>query len=114
MLQIGPSAYYERLRKRREPERRSAQRKRDEILKPEILRVFSEHLGVYGVRKVWRQPRRESFHAARCTVARLMRDLGLQGVIRGKPKRTTIRDKNTPCPLDRVNRQFKAPVPSRL
>ncbi|MBS1060407.1 IS3 family transposase [Gluconobacter sp. Dm-44] len=52
--------------------------------------------------------------AARCTVARLMRDLGLQGVIRGKPKRTTISDKSAPCPLDRVNRQFKAPAPNRL
>ena len=114
MLQIAPSAYYERLRKRREPERRSAQSKRDEILKPEILRVFSEHFGVYGVRKVWRQLGREKIEVARCTVARLMRDLGLQGVIRGKPKRTTISDKGAPCPLDHVNRQFKAPAPNRL
>jgi transposase InsO family protein len=73
-----------------------AQSKRDEILKPEILRVFSEHFGVYGVRKVWRQLRRENVQAARCTVARLMRDLGLQGVIRGKPKRTTVSDKSGP------------------
>lgn len=114
MLQIAPSAYYERLRKRPEPERRSAQSKRDEILKPEILRVFSEHFGVYGVRKVWRQLGREKIEVARCTVARLMRDLGLQGVIRGKPKRTTISDKGAPCPLDHVNRQFKAPAPNRL
>lgn len=114
MLQIAASAYYERLRKRREPERRSAQSKRDEILKPEILRVFSEHSGVYGVRKVWRQLGREKIEVARCTVARLMRDLGLQGVIRGKPKRTTISDKGAPCPLDHVNRQFKAPAPNRL
>jgi len=114
MLQIAPSAYYERLRKRREPDRRSAQSKRDDALKPEILRVFSEHFGVYDVRKVWRQLRRENITAARCTVARLMRDLGLQGVIRGKPKRTTISDKNAPCPLDRVNRQFRAAAPNRL
>ncbi|XAE42981.1 IS3 family transposase [Nguyenibacter vanlangensis] len=114
MLQIAPSAYYERLRKRREPDRRSAQSKRDEVLKPEILRVFSEHFGVYGVRKVWRQLGREKIEVARCTVARLMRDLGLQGVIRGKPKRTTISDKGAPCPLDRVNRQFRAPAPNRL
>ena len=93
MPQIAPSAYYERLRKRREPERRSAQSKRDEFLKPEILRVFSEYFGVYGARKVWRQLRREKIEVARCTVARLMRDLGLQSVIRGEPKRTTISDK---------------------
>ncbi|MBN3868759.1 IS3 family transposase, partial [Gluconobacter kondonii] len=114
MLQIAPSAYYERLRKRREPERRSAQSKRDEILKPEILRVFSEYFGVYGARKVWRQLRREKIEVARCTVAGLMRDLDLQGINRGKPKRTTISIKSAPCPLDRINRQFKAPAPNRL
>jgi len=114
MLQIAPSAYYERLRKRREPGRRSVREQRDAELKPEILRVFSEHFGVYGVRKVWRQLLRENITAARCTVARLMRDLGLQGVIRGKPKRTTISDNNAPCPLDRVNRQFKTQAPNRL
>ena len=114
MLQIAPSAYYERLRKRREPGRRSVREQRDAELKPEILRVFSEHFGVYGVRKVWRQLLRENITAARCTVARLMRDLGLQGVIGGKPKRTTISDNNAPCPLDRVNRQFKARAPNRL
>ncbi|GEC62007.1 hypothetical protein GOX01_23380 [Gluconobacter oxydans] len=78
MLQIALSAYYERLRKRREPGRRSVREQRDAELKPEILRVFSEHFGVYGVRKVWRQLLRENITAARCTVARLMRDLGLQ------------------------------------
>lgn len=66
------------------------------------------------MRKVWRQLRREKIEVARSTVARLMRDLGLQGVIRGKPKRTTISDKSAPCPLDRVNRQFKASAPDRL
>jgi len=114
MQQIAPSAYYERLRKRRESERRSAKSKRNEFLKLEILRVFSEHFGVYGVWKVWRQLCRENVSVARCTLARLMRDLGLQGVIRGKPKRTTISDKSAPCTLDRVNRQFKAPAPNRL
>lgn len=76
--------------------------------------MFNEHFGVYGVRKVWRQLCRANITAARCTVARLMRDLGLQGAIRGKPKRTTISDKGAPCPLDPVNRQFKAPAPNRL
>ena len=69
---------------------------------------------VYGVRKVWRQLRREGFSAARCTVARLMRDMGLRGAIRGKPLRTTISDKAALRPLDHVNRQFHASAPDRL
>jgi transposase InsO family protein len=83
-------------------------------VKPEILRVHAENFGVYGVRKVWRQMRREGFEIARCMVERLMRELGLQGVIRGKPVRTTVSDKAAPCPLDQVNRQFHAPAPNRL
>jgi transposase InsO family protein len=114
LLEIAPSAYHERVRKRREPRRRSAREQRDDVLKPEILRVFNENFEVYGVRKIWRQMRREGFSVARCTIERLMRDLGLQGVIRGKPKRTTVSGKSAPCPLDRVNRQFKAPAPNRL
>jgi transposase InsO family protein len=76
--------------------------------------VFAENFAVYGVRKVWRQMMREGFSIARCTVARLMRDMGLQGVIRGKPVRTTISDKAAPCPLDHVNRRFYAPAPNML
>src|SRR5438067_5485227 len=114
LLEIAPSAYHERVRKRREPQRRSAREQRDDVLKPEILRVFNENFEVYGVRKIWRQMRREGFSVARCTIERLMRDLGLQGVIRGKPKRTTVSDKAAPCPLDHVNRQFKAPRPNAL
>lgn len=67
-----------------------------------------------GNQQVWRQMQREGFDVARCTVQRLMRELGLQGVIRGKPVRTTISDKSAPCPLDQVNRQFHAPAPDRL
>ncbi len=76
--------------------------------------MFAENLHVYGVRKVWRQLQREGVPVARCTVARLMRDMGLAGVIRGKPVRTTVSDKAAPCPLDRVNRQFRAPAPNML
>ena len=76
--------------------------------------MFGENFRVYGVRKVWRQLQREGFSAARCTVARLMRDMGLRGAIRGKPLRTTISDKAAPCPLDHVNRQFHASAPDRL
>jgi len=114
VLPIAPSSYHERVAQRRDPGRRSARSQRDEGLKPELMRVFAENFGVYGVRKVWRQMQREGFDIARCSVARLMRDLGLQGVIRGKPVRTTISDKAAPCPLDHVNRQFHAPAPNRL
>ena len=69
---------------RRDPQRMSVRSRRDCVLKPEITRVFEENFGVYGVRKVWRQMQREGFHVARCTVQRLMRVMGLQGVIRGK------------------------------
>jgi transposase InsO family protein len=94
--------------------RRNLQAKRDDALKPAIRRVFKENFGVYGVRKVWRQLNREGQDVARCTVARLMQTLGLQGVIRGKHVRTTISDKAAPCPLDHVNRQFKAEHPNAL
>lgn len=87
---------------------------RDAALRPEVSRVFAENLEVYGVRKVWRQMMREGFEVARCTVERLMQDMGLHGVIRGKPIRTTIQEKAAPCPLDRVNRVFDAPAPTRL
>ena len=76
--------------------------------------MYEENFGVYGVRKVWRQLNREGLAVARCTVARLMRTMGLQGVVRGKTMRTTISNAAAPCPLDRVNRQFKAPRPNAL
>lgn len=114
VLPIAPSTYRERVAKRRDPTLQSARMQRDDALKPEVLRVFAENFGVYGVRKVWRQMKREGFDVARCTVQRLMRDLGLQGVIRGKPVRTTIADKTASCPLDQVNRQFHAPAPNML
>ena len=114
VLPIAPSSYHDHVAKRRDPEKLSARAKRDAALKVEVRRVFEENFLVYGVRKVWRQLRREGFAVARCTVARLMREMGLQGAIRGKPVRTTVSDKAAPCPLDRVNRQFQAPAPNRL
>ena len=110
----APSTYRKHVAQRRDPLRLSARARRDLALKPEIARVFAENFAVYGVRKVWRQMRREGFAIARCTVERLMREMGLHGVIRGKPLRTTISDKAAPCPLDHVNRQFHAPAPNRL
>ena len=73
--------------------------------------MFEENWRVYGVRKVWRQLDREGFDVARCTVARLMKDMGIQGIIRSKPHRTTVPDKTAPCPLDKVNREFRVPAP---
>lgn len=114
VLPIAPSTYYENIAKRVDVDRLSSRARRDIALKIEIRRVFDENFRVYGVRKVWRQLQREGFGVARCTVARLMRDMGLQGIIRGKPFKTTSPDKSAPSPIDRVNRQFKAPAPNRL
>ena len=114
VLPIAPSTYYDTVAKRTDVDRLSVRARRDVGLKIEIRRVFDANYRVYGVRKVWRQLQREGFEVARCTVARLMRTMGLRGIIRGKPVRTTFSDKAAPCPLDRVNRQFHAPAPNRL
>jgi len=114
VLPIAPSTYHAHVAKRANPEKLSARARRDMALKPEIGRVFAENFEVYGVRKVWRQLQRDNIDVARCTVERLMRGLGLRGVIRGKPVRTTVSDKAAPCPLDHVNRQFHAPRPNAL
>ena len=114
VLPIAPSTYRDRVAKRRDPAKLPAQAKRDAALKVEVRRIFEENFHVYGVRKVWRQLQREGFDVARCTVARLMREMGLKGVIRGKPIRTTVSDKAAPCLLDKVNRQFRAPAPNML
>ena len=97
---------------RRDPQRMSVRSRRDCVLKPEITRVFEENFGVYGVRKVWRQMQREGFHVARCTVQRLMRVMGLQGVIRGKRVRTTVPNSQSPRPPDHVPHPFQGPVQS--
>ena len=114
LLPIAPSTYYEVVAKRTDVGRLSARERNDIAMKVEIRRVFNENFQVYGVRKVWRQLQREGFDVARCTVARLMRMMGLQGIIRGKPIKTTLSDKSAPCPLDRINRHFKAPAPNML
>lgn len=114
VLPIAPSTYHDHVAKRRDPAKRSDRVKRDEVLKIEIRRVFEENFRVYGVRKVWRQLKREGTAVARCTVARLMKAMGLQGVVRGKRAKTTISDAAVPCPLDRVNRQFAADHPNSL
>jgi len=114
LLPIAPSTYYENVAKRLDVDRLSVRARSDIGLKIEIRRVFNENFEDYGVRKVWRQLQREGYDIARCTVARLMRSMSLQGIIRGKPIRTTFSDRAAPSPLDRANRQFKAPAPNRL
>lgn len=101
VLPIAPSTYHDHVAKRIDPSRLSARARRDAALKDEVRRVFEANFRVYGVRKVWRQLRREGFDVARCTVARLMRVMGLEGIIRGKPLRTTVSDKAAPCPMPR-------------
>jgi len=114
VLPIAPSTYHLHAAKRADPAKLSTRAKRDAALKPKIAHVFAENFAVYGARKVWRQLQREGEQVARCTVERLMRAMGLEGVIRGKPVRTTISDKAAPCPLDHVNRQFRVPGPNML
>ena len=98
----------------KEPKRASKRAQSDDKLSVEIRRVWADNFEVYGVRKVWRQLQREGFKTARCTVARLMKELGIQGIVRGKPIKTTVQDKNIPCPKDKVKRQFRAPAPNKL
>jgi putative transposase len=114
VLPIAPSTYHAHAARRVDLGKLPARARRDMTLRTEIRRVYEENFQVYGVRKVWRQLLREGIAVARCTVARLMRTMGLQGVVRGKRVRTTISNAAAPCPLDRVNRQFRAPRPNAL
>ncbi len=113
-LQIAPSGYWRHAARRRCPQLRCERVRSDEALMPRISEVWQSNLQVYGADKVWRQLVREGVKVARCTVERLMRRLGLQGARRGKAVRTTVSDRAAPCPLDRVNRQFKASRPNEL
>jgi putative transposase len=109
-LQVAPSSYYAAIRRPA-----SARQRRDDVLKEEIRRVWEEQRRVYGADKVWAQLKREGIPVARCTVERLMRQLGLHGVTRGKTSvRTTVGDEASDRPLDLVARQFRAPAPNRL
>jgi putative transposase len=113
-LRIAPSGYWRHAAQLRDPSRRCARAIRDERLQPEIKRVWQANMQVYGADKVWKQMNRERIEVARCTVERLMRRLGLRGVMRGKRVRTTVPDACAPRPLDRVNRQFNASRPNQL
>jgi putative transposase len=109
VLPIAPSTYYAASRRPA-----SARAVRDTKLKGEIARVHAEQFGVYGARKVWRQLHREGISVARCTVERLMGELHLQGVRRGKTRRTTTPDATAPRPADLVDRDFSAARPNQL
>ena len=109
LLPIAPSTYYAASRRPA-----SARAVRDTKLKAEIARVHAEHFGVYGARKVWRQLHRAGIAVARCTVERLMGELGLEGVRRGKVRRTTTPDQAAPRPADLVERDFSASRPNQL
>jgi putative transposase len=109
VLQFAPATYYTATN--RLP---SARSRRDEQLKSEITRIWNEHRQVYGADKVWTQLNREGVRVARCTVERLMRELGIRGVVRGKTVRTTFPDATVTRPADLVDRQFRAEAPNRL
>jgi putative transposase len=110
-LQVAPSTYYAVRERRRSP---SARTQRDGELLVEIRRVYAASSGLYGARKVWWQLRREGIVAARCTVERLMRADGLQGVVRGQARRTTIAGERADRPADLVDRDFTAGAPNVL
>jgi putative transposase len=115
MLPIAPATYYEHAARRRDPELRPARAKRDEGLRAEIQRVYDENHRVYGADKVWLQLGREEIAVARCTVERLMRDMGLRGAVRGRAfTRTTVADDSAARPLDLVRRKFRASRPNQL
>jgi putative transposase len=108
-LQVAPSTYYAAVSRQA-----SARQRSDERLKTEIGRVHRDNFGVYGIDKVWRQLDREGIKIGRDRVARLMDDLELSGVVRGKKKRTTIPDEVSPRPADLVERNFTAAAPNAL
>ena len=113
-MQVAPSCYRLHAARQRNPELNCTRFRRDQELIPEVQRVWHSNWQVYGADKVWKQMNREGIRVARCTVERLMGKLGLAGTRRGKRLRTTTADTSVPCPLDRVNRQFKASRPNEL
>lgn len=114
MLPIAPSSYYEHKARQADPSRLPARARRDAVLREDIQRVWRENFRVYGPRKIWKQLIREGFEVARCTIERLMRDLGLRGVVRGRKFKTTIPDDSAARPADLVSRDFTATRPNQL
>ena len=114
MLPIAPATYHAHKARQADPTRLRARAVRDDRLRVEIRRIWAENRRVYGSRKVWRQLRREGFKVARCAVERLMRELNLQGAVRGRRLKTTIPDEAADRPQDLVERNFTATRPNQL
>ena len=114
VLPIAPSTYHRHRHQRTHPTRRSARAQRDDQLRVEIQRVYDAHQQVYGPRKVWKQLRRDGVRVARCTVARLMRAMGLAGAVRGRAWVTTTHAGEGGRPVDLVDRRFVATRPNQL
>ena len=114
VLQIAPSTYYDRKAKERDPSKRSARALSDEVAKALIKQSYKDSGKLYGARKVWHDLMRKGSQLARCTVERLMRELGLVGAKREKKTRTTMPGPAAACPLDKVERNFHAPAPNKL
>jgi transposase InsO family protein len=115
VVPIAPSTYFRRKAEQADPAKRSARAIRDDVLKAIIQRIWREHDQAYGAHKVWKQMGREGLRAARCQVRRLMRDLGLRGVVRGRAWTTTTQtDPAAARPADLVNRHFTATRPNQL
>ena len=114
VLQIAPSGYWLHAARQKDPSLRSERAQRDEVLMPEIQRVWEENHQVYGADKTWQQLNREAIEVARCIVERLMAWLGIQGAARGKVVQTTLSNPAAPCPLDLAHRNFKADRPDQL
>lgn len=114
VIPIAPSTYYEQKARQADPGRLPERTKRDGVLRDEIRRVWEANFQVYGARKVWRQLNREGIPVARCTLERLMREMGLEGAVRGRKVKTTVPDVSADRPAELVNRNFKAHRPNEL
>jgi len=113
-LAVAPSSYHEHAARVADPGKRSARARHDAEIRRQIRRVHEASFGLYGTRKVWHQLRREGIKVAKCTVERLMRGMGLAGIRRGKTTITTVSNPRAPCPLDKVNREFRVSRPNAL
>ena len=115
VVPIAPSTYYEHKAREADPRRVPPRAHRDRALRPEIVRVWEKNISVYGAKKVWKQLKREGFSVARCMVERLMKEMGLEGVVRGRAFTTTTRSGDgAERPLDLIDRDFAAERPNQL
>jgi len=114
VLPIAPSTFYAHAAIARDPGLASDRAKQDAIDRKKIKDAFDDSGKRYGARKIWHELRRNNHDIARCTVERLMKAIGIQGVVRGQKPITTNPDTSQPCPDDKVNRDFTASMPNQL